>query len=83
MGGMKQYPVYKDSGLSFIDKVPAHWEVKRAKYFFREIDERSEAGDEELLSVSHITGITPRSEKNITMFMAESYEGRANASKMI
>jgi type I restriction enzyme S subunit len=72
---MKQYPVYKDSGLSFIDKVPAHWEVKRAKYFFREIDERSEAGDEELLSVSHITGVTPRSEKNITMFMAESYKG--------
>ncbi|MCA1990902.1 MAG: restriction endonuclease subunit S [Coleofasciculus sp. S288] len=72
---MKQYSVYKASGLSFIDKVPEHWEVKRAKYFFREIDERSEAGNEELLSVSHITGVTPRSEKNITMFMAESYEG--------
>jgi type I restriction enzyme S subunit len=39
------------------------------------MDEWSEQGDEELLSVSHKTGVTPRSQKNITMFMAESYEG--------
>ena len=30
---------------------------------------------EELMSVSHKTGVTARSEKNITMFMAESYVG--------
>ena len=30
-------------------------------------------GSEELLSVSHLTGITPRSQKNITMFKAASY----------
>lgn len=47
----------------------------RAKYLFREIDERSSSGNEELLSVSHITGVTPRSQKNITMFKAESYIG--------
>jgi type I restriction enzyme S subunit len=55
--------------------VPAHWEERRAKFYFREVDERSETGEEELLSVSHITGVTPRSQKDITMFMAESYEG--------
>jgi type I restriction enzyme S subunit len=33
------------------------------------------SGEEELLSVSHLTGVTPRSQKNITMFMAESYVG--------
>ncbi|WP_166643631.1 restriction endonuclease subunit S [Aquabacterium commune] len=33
------------------------------------------SGDEELLSVSHLTGVTPRSEKNVTMFMAEDYTG--------
>jgi len=75
MGGFKQYPEYKNSDLSFIKKVPKHWEVRRTKRFFQEIDERSELGDEELLSVSHITGVTRRSDKNITMFMAESYEG--------
>ena len=33
------------------------------------------AGEEELLSVSHTTGVTPRSQKNVTMFKAESYVG--------
>ena len=65
----------KDSGIPWLGQIPAHWEVRRAKYLFCEIDERSINGDEELLSVSHITGVTPRSEKNITMFKAESYAG--------
>lgn len=65
-----------ESGISWIDKIPSHWQVKRAKYLFREIDERSVSGEEELLSVSHMTGVTPRSEKtNIYMFMAEDYSG--------
>jgi type I restriction enzyme S subunit len=72
---LKPYPEYKDSGLQWLGTIPAHWEVKRAKYLFREIDERSSTGAEELLSVSHITGVTPRSQKNVTMFKAESYVG--------
>ena len=65
----------KPSGLKWVGNVPEHWEVKRAKWFYHEVDERSVSGDEELLSVSHLTGVTPRAEKNITMFMAESYAG--------
>lgn len=65
----------RDSGVEWIGEMPAHWEVRRAKYIFNEIDERSETGNEELLSVSHMTGVTPRSEKNVTMFMAEDYSG--------
>jgi len=65
----------KPSGLDWLGDVPAHWTVLRAKYVFREVDERSQTGDEELLSVSHLTGVTPRSQKNITMFKAESYAG--------
>jgi len=61
--------------MSWLEQIPSHWVEKRAKYFFREVDERSETGEEELLSVSHKTGITPRSEKNVTMFKAESYAG--------
>src|SRR5262249_15799854 len=45
------------------------------KYWFREVDERSTTGTEELLSVSHKTGVTARSEKSVTMFMAESNIG--------
>lgn len=65
----------KDSGVDWIGEIPAHWEVRRAKYLFDEVDERSETGEEELLSVSHMTGVTPRSEKNVSMFMAEDYSG--------
>jgi len=65
----------KHSGIEWLGEIPAHWELKRAKYYLYEVDERSQTGTEELLSVSHITGVTPRSEKNITMFQAESYEG--------
>ena len=69
------YPAYKPSGVEWLGDVPAHWEVRPAKWYFREVDDRSETGSEELLSVSHITGVTPRSEKNVTMFKAESNIG--------
>jgi len=61
----------RDSGVEWMGEVPAHWEVRRAKYIFREVDERSKTGTEELLSVSHTTGVTLRSEKSVYMFMAE------------
>ncbi|MHB8562393.1 MAG: restriction endonuclease subunit S [Acidiferrobacteraceae bacterium] len=65
----------KPSGVGWLGDVPEHWHIRPAKRFFREVDERSITGEEELLSVSHLTGVTPRSQKNITMFMAESYAG--------
>lgn len=65
----------KDSGIEWIGEIPAHWEVLRGKQLLKEVDTRSEAGEEELLTVSHITGVTRRSEKNVNMFMAESLEG--------
>ena len=69
------YPAYKPSGVEWLGEVPEHWDLRPAKWYFREVDERSETGSEELLSVSHITGVTPRSEKNVTMFKAESNIG--------
>ncbi|MGY3927913.1 restriction endonuclease subunit S [Aeromonas simiae] len=71
----------KDSGVAWVGTIPAHWCIKRAKYLFNEINERSVNGDEELLSVSHITGVTPRSEKNVNMFMAEDYSGSKTCKK--
>ena len=65
----------KPSGVPWLGDIPNHWTVQRAKYLYREVDERSRDGSEELLSVSHITGVTPRSQKNITMFKAASYAG--------
>jgi len=60
-----------DSGIPGVSQIPAHWQVRKNKHIFGELNERSITGEEELLSVSHITGVTPRSEKEVYMFMAE------------
>ena len=65
----------KDSGVEWIGMIPEHWENKRGKALFQEIETRSNDGSEELLTVSQYTGITPRSQKNVTMFEALSLEG--------
>lgn len=65
----------KDSGIEWIKSIPVKWECKRGKQLFIETNERSIAGTEELLTVSHITGVTPRRQKNVNMFMSESLTG--------
>lgn len=65
----------KDSNVPAIGQIPVHWEVKRNKRIFEEVNERSISGKEELLTVSHISGVIPRSEKEVYMFMAESMKG--------
>lgn len=65
----------KDSGVEWISEIPANWTVKRGKQLFSETNERSETGSEELLTVSHITGVTPRSQKTVNMFLSESLVG--------
>jgi hypothetical protein len=72
---LRPYPHYQDTGHDWLGSVPAHWSLLRAKRLFHEVDERSNTGKEELLSVSHLTGVTPRRLKNVTMFMAESNVG--------
>ena len=65
----------RDSGLPWLGAIPAHWGTERARWLFRERDQRSETGEEELLTVSHLTGVTPRSEKDVKMFEAETKQG--------
>lgn len=65
----------KDSGVDWIDDIPAEWSMERGKGLFVEVDNRSEDGTEELLTVSQYTGITPRSQKTVNMFEAETLEG--------
>jgi type I restriction enzyme, S subunit len=65
----------KNSGVEWLGQIPETWDVRKNKVLFREIDDRSVFGEEELLTVSHITGVTPRSEKEVYMFEAESHEG--------
>ena len=65
----------RDSNVPWLGDIPAHWEVERAKWLFVERDERSDTGAEELLTVSHITGVTTRSEKDVNMFEAATTKG--------
>ncbi len=65
----------RESGVPWLSEIPAHWEIERARWLFRERDARSTTGDEEMLTVSHLTGVTLRSEKDVNMFEAETNEG--------
>lgn len=73
--GLDEDAAMRDSGVAWLGEIPAHWAVERSLWLFRERDERSATGEEEMLTVSHLTGVTPRSEKNVNMFEAESTEG--------
>lgn len=52
----------KDSGVEWIGEIPAHWKTIRNRYLFKEINERSETGDETLLSVHQRLGVVKRSD---------------------
>jgi type I restriction enzyme S subunit len=47
---------------AFLESAPKTWDVIRSRFVFREINERSESGEETLLGVSEYTGVTPRAE---------------------
>ena len=72
---LKGYLSYEASGVSVVERMPAGWEVRRAKFIFRELDERSITGSEQLLTVSSEKGVIPRAETEVTMFQARSYVG--------
>lgn len=71
----ERYEAYKDSEVEWFREAPKHWVVTRNKDIFEERGALSISGDETLLTVSHITGVTRRTEKNVNMFMAETMEG--------
>ncbi len=57
---LKPYPKYRNSGVSWLGDIPAHWDIRRMKLLLREVDSRSVSGKEQLLRVSQYTGVTQR-----------------------
>lgn len=57
---MKRYDTYTESGISWIGKVPSHWEMRKLKYLF---SERSEKGfpNEPILCSTQKYGVIPQS----------------------
>jgi len=52
----------KPSGVEWLGKVPEHWEVRRIKSLFREVDARTTTGSETLLSLRMYEGLVPHRE---------------------
>lgn len=52
----------KPSGVDWLGEIPAHWEIIRLKYLFREVDERSLNGLEILLSLRMYQGLVPHND---------------------
>lgn len=70
---------------AWLGNYPAHWQVLRIKNIFSEIEDRSTSGNEELLSVSHYTGVTLKRDslENEDDFIsnAETLEGYKRVAK--
>lgn len=38
IAGLKPYPEYKDSGVPWLGRIPAHWSSERAKWLFQKME---------------------------------------------
>jgi len=74
-GALRPYPEYKDSKLPWMNIVPEHWEIIRSKYVFREVEERSQFGEEIHLAMSQKLGLIPSSELKERRLHSDSYAG--------
>lgn len=52
----------RDSGTARFGDIPSHWQLKRAKWLFRERNERSVMGEEVLLSLRMERGLVPHND---------------------
>lgn len=65
----------KPSGVEWLGEVPEHWKVRRSKYIFREVDERSRTGEETHFSMSQKHGLVPSTYVEEHRLLSESYVG--------
>jgi type I restriction enzyme S subunit len=61
LAAMPKYEAYKDSGVEWLVEIPKQWAVKKLKYLLNEVNDRSETGQEELLSLSKYKGVVRKS----------------------
>jgi type I restriction enzyme S subunit len=68
-------PLKPLSGITWVAEIPAHWDVLRSKYVYREVDNRSVTGEETHLSMSQKFGLIPSSQIEEKRLVSESYAG--------
>lgn len=74
-GGLDPSARLRPSGVPWLGDVPEHWEVKRSRYLFREVDRRSADGSQEHLSMSQRFGLVPSHLVENRTLVSESYVG--------
>lgn len=52
----------KDSGIEWAGEIPKHWEIKKIKWLFKEVNERNNDENARLLSLFTAIGVKPRNE---------------------
>lgn len=75
MQKLPAHSAYKDSGSPWIDAIPAHWETRRNRFLFREVDRRSIHGEETHLSMSQVHGLVPSKSLSRKSLQSENYAG--------
>ena len=72
---MKRYEEYKDTGIAWLPRIPAHWEERKFKYCFVERSEKNHP-DEEMLCATQSHGVIPQSMyQNRVVFVNKGFEG--------
>ncbi|XCF05185.1 hypothetical protein ABI125_10670 [Tamlana crocina] len=74
---MRKYKAYKTTKYDWLGEIPSHWSVRKTRFIFEELNDKSETGLEELLSVSQYTGIRPKRES-----VDEEKDNLTNASSL-
>lgn len=65
----------KPSDQAWLGEIPAHWAEPRAKGLFREVDQRTETGEETLLSLRMGKGLVPHHEVSEKLLEASDVTG--------
>ncbi len=73
--GLKPYAEYKESGLPWLGRVPAHWRTPRLKTVIREKEARSLDGAGLLLSLTRNRGLIARSDMTEKIHSARTLAG--------
>ena len=75
MHKLPRHTQYKDSGLPWVGEIPAHWQARRNRFLFREVDRRSAHGEETPLSMSQVHGLVPSKSLSRKSLQSENYAG--------
>ncbi len=79
---LKPYPEYKDSGLPWLGKIPAHWEIFSNRALFSEVNERDQS-DEEMLSVTISSGVMRQADLLADSFKKDSSNEDRSSYKLV